>query len=80
MKACSFLPAATSVIRELGLEEHLCSVTFECPVDKPRVVRSHLEGQTNSSEEIQRIVSEAVRDGAASTTSTWTCCGSSGRM
>ncbi|MBI3510261.1 MAG: ABC transporter substrate-binding protein [Bacteroidetes bacterium] len=59
MKICSFLPAATSMIYHMGLEEFLCGVTFECPSDKPKIVRSHLEGQSYSSEEIDRIVSES---------------------
>ncbi|HXC06657.1 MAG TPA: ABC transporter substrate-binding protein [Bacteroidia bacterium] len=58
MKVCSFLPAATQMIRHLGLEEHLCGVTFECDSDKPRVVRSCLEGRELSSAEIDSIVSE----------------------
>ncbi len=63
MKVCSFLPAATSMIQQMGLEKHLHGVTFECHSDKPRVVRSYLEGNTYSSSEIETVVSEAKRSG-----------------
>jgi iron complex transport system substrate-binding protein len=63
MKACSFLPAATSMIYQMGLEEHLCGVTFECHSDKPKVVRSHIEGNTYTSAEIEKIVSESKQMG-----------------
>jgi iron complex transport system substrate-binding protein len=63
MKACSFLPAATSMIRQMGLEEYLYGVTFECPSDKPKVVRSYIEGNNYSSEEIDRIVSQSKAQG-----------------
>lgn len=63
LKACSFLPAATTMIQQLGLEKYLCGVTFECPSDKPKVVRSHLEGNTLSSDEIEKVVSEYSRQG-----------------
>lgn len=54
--ACSFLPAATSIIQQLGCTEQLVGVTFECPIDRPRVVRSRLEGATRTSEEINAVV------------------------
>ncbi|HTB31757.1 MAG TPA: ABC transporter substrate-binding protein [Bacteroidia bacterium] len=63
MKVCSFLPAATSMIYQMGLEEFLCGVTFECHSDKPKVVRSILEGNTYSSLEIDKIVSESKQEG-----------------
>jgi iron complex transport system substrate-binding protein len=63
MKACSFLPAATHMIQHLGLEDLLYGVTFECPSDKPKIVRSHLEGNNYASEEIERIVSESKQSG-----------------
>jgi len=51
------------MIYELGLEDRLFGVTFECPSDKPKIVRSHLEGRKLSSAEIDRLVSEyAARD------------------
>ncbi len=63
LKACSFLPAATSMIQHMGLEEFLYGVTFECHSDKPKVVRSYIEGNNYSSEEIEKIVSESKQMG-----------------
>lgn len=63
MKVCSFLPAATSMIYQMGLEEFLCGVTFECPSDKPKVVRSYLEGNNCSSDEIDKMVSQSKQEG-----------------
>jgi iron complex transport system substrate-binding protein len=63
MKICSFLPAATSMIYQMGLQDYLVGVTFECPSDKPKVVRSYLEDNHFSSEEIDRIVSESKKTG-----------------
>lgn len=62
-KICSFLPAATSMIYEMGLENDLAGVTFECPSDKPKVVRSYLEGTNHSSKEIDQIVSQSKAQG-----------------
>ncbi|MDB5083135.1 MAG: transporter substrate-binding protein [Bacilli bacterium] len=58
MKACSFVPAATQMIYDMGLEQDLYGVTFECPSDKPKIVRSILEDNNYTSEEIDRIISE----------------------
>ncbi len=63
MKACSFLPAATEIIQTLGLEETLVGVTFECPSDKPRVVRSLLEDTHLTSDEIDKIVAKTKAEG-----------------
>lgn len=63
IRACSFLPAVTSMIQEMGLADRLVGTTFECPGDYPRVVRSHLEGNAYSSEEIQHVVSSWAREG-----------------
>lgn len=63
MKVCSFLPAATSMIYQMGLEEFLYGVTFECHSDKPKVVRSYLEGNNYTSLEIDKIVSESKQQG-----------------
>jgi iron complex transport system substrate-binding protein len=60
LKALSFLPASTHIIYELGLQEQLYGVTFECPSDKPKVVRSYLEGNQYSSLEINELVKEHV--------------------
>jgi iron complex transport system substrate-binding protein len=63
IKVCSFLPAATRMINQMGLNESLLGVTFECPSDKPKVVRSHIEGNTYTSLEIEKIVSESKQMG-----------------
>lgn len=63
MKVCSFLPAATSMFYQMGLEKFLHGVTFECHSDKPKIVRSFLEGNNYSSEEIEKIVSESKQMG-----------------
>jgi iron complex transport system substrate-binding protein len=63
MKVISFLPAATSMMKEMKLDHLLNGVTFECPSDKPKIVRSYLEGHNYSSEEIDRIVTEASDQG-----------------
>ncbi len=67
MKACSFLPAATKMIYDMGLQNDLYGVTFECPVspadEKPKVVRCVLEGNDYSSEEIDRIFSASKAQG-----------------
>jgi iron complex transport system substrate-binding protein len=63
MRVCSFLPAATSMIYHMGLEGYLVGVTFECHSDKPKVVRSYLEGNKYSSAEIDKVVIEAKQKG-----------------
>lgn len=51
------------MIYDMGLERHLRAVTFECASDKPKVVRSVLEGHHYVSDEIDRIVSEYAATG-----------------
>jgi iron complex transport system substrate-binding protein len=66
MIACSFLPAATRMIYDMGLQDLLHGVTFECPAEsagKPVVVRCLLEGNHYSSEEIDRIFSASKAQG-----------------
>ncbi|WP_285056357.1 ABC transporter substrate-binding protein [Pedobacter ginsengisoli] len=66
MKILSFLPAATKMIYDMGLQEHLYGVTFECPkeaADLPKVVRCVLEGKNYSSLEIDRIFSASKAQG-----------------
>lgn len=67
MKACSFLPAATKMIYDMGLQDKLYGVTFECPVNpldtKPKVVRCMLEGNEYSSAEIDQIFSASKAQG-----------------
>jgi iron complex transport system substrate-binding protein len=67
MRACSFLPAATRMIYDMKLQHLLEGVTCECPpealAEKYEVVGSALEGQSRSSEEIDRIFSSSKREG-----------------
>ncbi len=63
MRALSFLPAATEIIKKLDLTDQLAGVTFECPIDRPVVVHSELENETLSSEEINTAVSQAAKAG-----------------
>jgi len=56
MIASSFLPAATKMIYDMGLQHLLQGITFECPhealAEKQKVVRCVLEGNNYSSTEI----------------------------
>ncbi|MCX8481367.1 MAG: ABC transporter substrate-binding protein, partial [Sediminibacterium sp.] len=67
MKVCSFLPAATQTMYDLGLQDYLYGVSFECPPialqEKKVVVRCILEGNNYSSEEINTIFSNSVQTG-----------------
>jgi iron complex transport system substrate-binding protein len=65
MKACSFLPAATRMIYDMGLDHLLYGVTFECPAAacKPVLVRCLLEGHSCTSAEIDRIFSASKAQG-----------------
>jgi iron complex transport system substrate-binding protein len=66
-KVCSFLPAVTQMIYDMGLEEHLYGVTFECPPkalkEKLPVVRCILEGKEYSSQEIDHMFSASKNKG-----------------
>ncbi|MCZ4243787.1 ABC transporter substrate-binding protein [Pedobacter punctiformis] len=66
MKIVSFLPAATKMIYDMGLQEYLYGVTFECPkeaANQPKIVRCILEGKNYSSIEIDRIFSASKAQG-----------------
>jgi iron complex transport system substrate-binding protein len=66
MRVCSFLPAATKMIYDMGLQDLLQGVTFECPPEsagKPVVVRCMLEGKKYSSAEIDKIFSASKAQG-----------------
>ena len=67
MKAVSFLPAATQMIYDMGLQHLLHGVTFECPLpareEKSRIVRCVLEGKNYSSREIDTIFSASKAQG-----------------
>lgn len=67
MVASSFLPAATQMIYDMGLQHHLQGITFECPhhalAEKQKVVRCVLEGHHYSSTEIDKIFSASKAQG-----------------
>ena len=68
MNICSFLPSATEIVYNLGLEDSLRGVTHECdyPPDarnKPVVVRSVFDGQKPTSAEISQVISERLAQG-----------------
>lgn len=67
MKVCSFLPAATRMIYDMGLQDLLYGVTFECPeealVEKPKLVRCIMEGKNYSSKEIDTVFSATKAQG-----------------
>jgi len=62
MIVCSFLPAATRTIHDLGLSEMLYGVSFECPPGPEQqevVVRCQLPAENRSSRELDRMFSQA---------------------
>jgi len=67
MKVCSFLPAATRMLYDMGLQDLLYGVTFECPeealAEKPKLVRCIMEGKNYSSKEIDTVFSAAKAQG-----------------
>ena len=70
MRICSFLPSATEILYQLGLQDQLYGVTHECdfpPVakDKPNVVRSVFDGMDPqpTSGEISKVISERLEQG-----------------
>ena len=67
MKACSFLPAATRMIYDMGLQDNLHGVTFECPeealAEKPKLVRCIMEGKNYSSAGIDTVFRTAKAQG-----------------
>ena len=68
MRICSFLPSATEIVYDLGLQDQLFGVTHECdyPAEapgKPHVVRSVFEGTQPTSAEISRVISERLKEG-----------------
>ncbi|AUC15197.1 ABC transporter substrate-binding protein [Tenacibaculum sp. SZ-18] len=67
MKVSSFMPAVTQMIYDMGLQDHLQGITFECPKialnEKEVVVKYKLEGQNLMSEEINTIFSKTKAEG-----------------
>jgi iron complex transport system substrate-binding protein len=67
MRICSLLPGATEIAFALGLGEELVGVTHECDYPpearhKPVVVRTSIDSHRMTSLEIDRAVSERVRN------------------
>ncbi|TXD52487.1 ABC transporter substrate-binding protein [Polaribacter sp. IC066] len=67
MIVSSFMPAVTQMIYDMGLQEYLHGITFECPkialAEKQVAVRYKLEGQVLTSEEINTIFSKTKAEG-----------------
>jgi iron complex transport system substrate-binding protein len=64
----SFLPSATEMVCALGLGEQLVAITHECDYPpeisgKPIVVRNALPIETMSQSEVDKAVSDRIRDG-----------------
>lgn len=61
------MPAVTQMIYDMGLQDHLQGITFECPEialnEKEVVVKYKLEGQNLTSEEINTIFSKTKAEG-----------------
>ena len=68
MRICSFLPSATEIVYELGLQEQLFGVTHECDYppeakNKPWAVRSVFDGMEPTSGEISQVISDRLKEG-----------------
>ncbi|SHI96571.1 iron complex transport system substrate-binding protein [Pseudozobellia thermophila] len=61
------MPAVTQMLYDMGLEDHLHGITFECPPraleEKKPVVRCILEGKEYSSKQIDRFFTESKKQG-----------------
>ncbi|MCH8799557.1 MAG: hypothetical protein IH963_01470 [Chloroflexi bacterium] len=68
MRICSFLPSATEMVYDLGLQDQLYGVTHECDYppearNKPHVVHSVFEGLEPTSGEISKVIAERLAQG-----------------
>ncbi|MFS4468079.1 ABC transporter substrate-binding protein [Maribacter sp. 2210JD10-5] len=67
LKVCSFMPAVTQMLYDMGLDDYLYGVTFECPQkalqEKKPVVRCVFEGKNYTSEEIDVFFSASKNEG-----------------
>lgn len=67
LKVCSFLPAVTQMLYDMGLQEYLHGITFECPSqaleEKHPVVRCIFEGKNYTSLEIDAFFSASKNQG-----------------
>ena len=64
----SFLPSATELIYEFGIEEKLYGVTHECrypndAANKPKVISSIVDSENLTSNEIDSITCQLLKDG-----------------
>lgn len=70
MRICSFLPSATEILYELGLGDDVVGVTHACDFPsgvkgKTVVVRSVFDASKLSSEDIDKMIVQLVREGRA---------------
>ena len=68
MRICSFLPSATEILYQLGLQDQLYGVTHECDFpaeakEKPNVVHSVFDCMEPTSGEISRVITERLEQG-----------------
>ena len=67
IRIASFLPAVTQMIYDMGLQDALFGVTFECPKmaleEKLPVVRCIMEGKNYTSDEINTLFSNSKKTG-----------------
>ncbi len=68
MRICSLLPSGTEILYALGLGDQVVGVSHECdyPPDaqsKPKVVRTHIEQERASSDEIDQAVRRSLARG-----------------
>lgn len=67
MTVSSFMPAVTQMIYDMGLQNYLNGITFECPEvalqEKEVAVRYKLEGKVLTSKEITAIFSKTKAEG-----------------
>jgi len=57
LKVCSCLPAATNILVSLGLSDLIEAATFECPIDRPRIIHSSIHDKNLSAGEINELIS-----------------------
>ena len=64
----SFLPSATELLFEFGVEDSIYGVTHECnyphrAIDKPRVIESVINSEELTSKEIDTMTCQLLKDG-----------------
>ncbi len=67
MRVCSFIPAVTQMMYDMGLQDMLYGITFECPLvarkEKRILISCILEGQHLTSKEIDILFSAYKKEG-----------------